>query len=172
MDQTRSAPNWPLHEISVGNLVLGRAWFVSVPLDSIWEWRRGPSLPEVDATLRRAGRNCVASGRAWYALHHGEHPYGCELSLDIRPGTADPSAGWERWTRGMEQGMGTINGHRALVARGQTRRGLVRPITLSLVRAQVLCDLTERTVRIEFVGNLPRDVLDEIQASLPLLRCH
>ena len=159
-----------VHEISVDNLIFGRAWFVGLPLSSDWEWRRGPSLPEVDATIPHGNRNCVVSGRAWYALHDTERGYGCELTIDIRP---NPEAGgWQRWSRGMETSSLEIRGHRVSVARGTARRGLFRPLELQLLRLQLACPHTERLVRIEFLGNPPTEVLDEIVNALNELRCH
>ena len=161
---------WERHEISVRNFVFGEVWFLTLPMGTSWEWRRGPSLPEVDSTVRRGNRLCVVSGRAWYALHDREAGYACELTIDIRPGAG--SGGWERWTRGMNVSGGAIDGHEGRVARGRTRRGLVRPVELQLLRAEVGCHYTERLVRVEFVGNASDAVMDRIQSGLAQLRCH
>ena len=160
----------PLHEISVDNLVFGRAWFLGLPISPDWEWRRGFSLPEVDATIKRGNRNCVVSGRAWYALHDTERGYGCELTIDVRPNAQ--AGGWQRWSRGMEASSLEIRGHQADVARGTARRGLIRPVELQLLRLQIPCQHTERLVRVEFLGNPPPELMDEILADLSLLRCH
>lgn len=162
--------DWTLHELTVGNLIFGEAWFLGLPLSPDWIWRRGPSLPEVDSTVRRGGRPCVASGRAWYALHDHERGQSCELTIDIRP--LRPAPNWERWSRGMATDRHTVGGHPADVARGIARRGLIKPVELRLLRVQLTCERTERVVRLEFVGNFPEEVLDEIQEGLAHLRCH
>lgn len=160
----------PLHEISVTNLVFGKAWFLSLPLDPSWQWKRGPSLPEVDATIKRGHRTCVASGRAWYALHDTARGYGCELTIDIRPLTSPH--GWQRWSRGLTTSSSVMAGHRTEVAEGTTHRGLFRRIELRLLRVQLTCEQTERVVRLEFVGNPPPEVMADLRAGLSQLRCH
>ncbi|HET9014415.1 MAG TPA: hypothetical protein VFN57_02390 [Thermomicrobiaceae bacterium] len=161
---------WEPHDVSVRNFIFGDVWLLTLPMGRAWEWRRGPSLPEVDSTVRRGNRMCAASGRAWYALHDRDSGYDCELTIDIRPGAE--TGGWERWTRGLETSAATIGSHDGRVARGRTHRGLIRRVELQLLRAEVGCPLTERLVRVEFVGNARDEIMDQLQAGLAHLRCH
>ncbi|MBX6341035.1 MAG: hypothetical protein IRY97_01145, partial [Thermomicrobiaceae bacterium] len=135
------------HEVSVTNLIFGTVWFVTLPLDPGWEWRRGPSLPEVDARIVRGGRTVVASGRAWYALRHPERGFGCQLTIDVRPGTR--GGGWERWSRGLATERLATAAHPVDVARGTARFGLPRRVEAPLLRLQLVCPEPERTIRLE-----------------------
>jgi hypothetical protein len=170
MSRAETDQPWTLHEISVANFIFGEVRFLALPLAAGWRWGRGPSLPEVDSTVTAGNRVWVASGRAWYALRDAERRLGCELAIDVRPG-ARPG-GWGRWSRGLATERRTLNGHPADVARGVTRRGLLRPLELRLLRAQLVCEQTGRTIRIEFAGNPSQEAMEEILAGLAHLRCH
>jgi len=155
------------HDIAASNLLLGDSLFLSLGLPPGWELAPGVGRPEVIANHERGGKKWVASGRAWYVVFDAERRWAMELMLQV-------GALSRRWNRAPvgEVTEVTVHGHPATVRWREGRRGLFRRHTITFLRVEFDCPVSERHLVVEFSGRCPREGFEEMLAAIPYLRCH
>lgn len=151
------------HEIVVGNILWGKAHFLTLHLPPEWDLAPGVGHPEIVASHERQNRRWVASGDAWYVLYNPQRRWAMELHLVARP----------RRTRNEAVVPSLlVAGHPAAVRRESRRRGLWRRWDVTYVTVTFECPATDRQVKLEFSGRCEQAAFEEILRFVPAFRCH
>ncbi|MBN1993636.1 MAG: hypothetical protein JW953_13125 [Anaerolineae bacterium] len=152
------------HEIAINNVLLGASTFISLALPPGWEIVMGAGSPEVTASHRHNGRRWVATGDAWYILHHPGRRWAMELRL-----TASLPPRSRRETILPEL---TVAGHPASVTWKQRKRGFIKRWPVTYVTVEFFCPHTKRQLRLEFSGSPLPEAFEEVLAVIKYARCH
>ncbi len=153
-----------IHDISVTNILLGEARLIRLVLPAAWGLARGLAPPDLHARHMRQGVPWLASGQAWYVLHHKPSRWAMELHIRVYPQQQPQPEGAETLT---------IAGHPAFLTWTTRRRGLLwKRHDVRFMTVSWYCPQTERQLVLEFSGWGPEEHFLAMREALSRVRCH
>lgn len=155
------------HVVAASNFLIGATNFLILALPQGWRIGDGIAPPEVDATHMDGGTLWVVDGRTHHVLFEPAAKRQVELIVRVQPGAARR----ERVSTGWETGDIKVSGHPATYRIGEVRRGVLKRQRLAALGIAFHCNLSERSLCIEFFGPSSEDLREFLRLA-PAITCH
>ncbi len=157
--------------IAVTNPLLGVFNYVVLAMPQGWKLRSGPSFPEVYSSTKLEDIRWVTEGEAVHYAYTEDGAQALVVSIRVNK-TRKKSQLYLNKTEVLEHGNTTMQSHPAEYAIGRVVRGFIKKKTRDFLRFSTYCEITDRTLLLDFEGRCRPETMKELVTIMQLSKCH